>query len=86
MPENTTLTALCYGYILGVQDTLGEFSVSRVKTPLPVCFGSNPPTSGQSKDIVLKFLTDNPAIRNEDAAAITMGALSQAFKCAKKSK
>jgi hypothetical protein len=75
--------AMCVGYILGVQDTLGELSASKVKTPFPLCLGANPPTKEQTVDIAVKFMRDNPAIRNEDAGAVAMGALSTAFTCHK---
>jgi|ERR1700675_3386151 len=74
-------SALCMGYIRGVQDTLGELSAGGVKSPFPLCVGASSPTTGQSKDVVVKFMRDNPAIRNQDAAVVVMGALSQAFRC-----
>jgi hypothetical protein len=72
--------------IIEIGDVRGGLSESKVKTPFPLCLGANPPSKQQTVDIVVKFMRDNPAIRNEGAGAVAMGALSQAFRCSKSEK
>mgnify|MGYP001240467614 CR=1 FL=1 len=67
----------CMGYILGAADALGFWSAIASGTS---CL---PPTSqaGQVKDIVVKYLRDNPAKRHFEAHILIYGALKDAFGC-----
>jgi hypothetical protein len=38
---------------------------------------------GQVRDVVLKYLSDNPAIRNRPASQLAMTSLTAAFQCAR---
>lgn len=61
------------GFVLGVHDMLeGDL----------VCAGDNV-TAGQLRDIVKKFLTENPSMRNRPAVILSGIAMAQAFPCAK---
>lgn len=75
-PDNLSWGA-CMGYIIGAADALGFWSA--------VTTGASclPPTSqaGQVKDIVVKYLRDNPAKRHFNAHVLIYGALKDAFGC-----
>jgi hypothetical protein len=64
------------GFVVGVHDAFeGDL----------ICAGSNV-TAGQLRDVVHKFLTENPAQRNQSAVVLSAAALSIAFPCAAKPK
>lgn len=63
--------ASCLSYIIGAYD---EFEVERQMADLPDCTPDRL-TAGQVRDIVTKFIRENPAYRNLTAAALVRGAL-----------
>lgn len=70
----------CIGYVEGASDMLQTFDAfAKAKT---LCM-SDKVTARQEKDIVVKYLTDNPATRDQAAGGIVMIALNEAFGCAK---
>ena len=73
--------ALCAGYFRGVQDTIGDLAASGVKTSITLCFDEKSDREARSDAVM--FMRDNPAMGNEDAAAVAMVALSHVFRCAK---
>lgn len=60
------MTAFCSGYIDGAFD---DFMLTRQAAKKPDCTPPNV-TSGQVKDIVVKYLHDNPDIRNMSASLL----------------
>ena len=72
--ENLGLNGMAVGYVIAVSDVYqGELH----------CSGSNV-TSGQSRDVVRKFLETNPALRDMAADLLVMLALGEAFPCQQK--
>lgn len=69
----------CMGYIVGVSDA-AEFFQTAPGMPQLVCLPSNV-TSGQLKDVVVKYLQDNPAKRHEDAESLILTSLAINFRC-----
>ena len=65
--------AFCLGYVIGVADN----NAASICTPVGV-------TQGQVRDIVKKYLSDNPAQLHRDADILVLNALQQAFPCPKK--
>ena len=63
----------CIGYVVGVADN----------NAMSICM---PPgvSQGQIRDIVKKYLNDNPAQLHRDADVLVLNALQQAFPCPKK--
>jgi hypothetical protein len=74
-------TVACVSYIKGVLDGAG---VDRIIGKVPPAWCSRPEvTNGQIRDVVLKFLDNDPAIRDQSAAGIIMFAMVGAFPCPK---
>jgi hypothetical protein len=63
---------LCVGYIVGVSDMLSEEHL--------VCPAQNAPI-GQIRDIVIKYLVNNPESRQYAASYLAMSALRTVFPC-----
>ncbi len=62
----------CLGYIEGVIDQL---EASRADGHLPECLPASI-TPAQARDVVLKFLTDNPAVREQGASVLVVQAVT----------
>jgi hypothetical protein len=72
--ENGTFNSgFCMGYIIGVADN------NSYKICAPG--GQGGVTQGQFRDIVKKYLNDNPAQLHRDADILVLNALQQAFPC-----
>lgn len=72
----TVKEVMALGFVVGVHDAFeGEY----------ICT-SNSVNAGQLRDIVKKYLAENPSIRDTNAVMITTVALGQAFPCSKKGK
>jgi Rap1a immunity proteins len=67
----------CTGYIEGVRDGL-MFAAVRLKSE-PFFSVPNEAKSEQVKDIVVKYLRDNPETRHKPAGMLTFLALEKAF-------
>jgi hypothetical protein len=61
---------MCLGYVDGVATTL--IALDFIDVPTGV-------THGQLQDVAVKYLKDNPATRNQDAAVLTIKAITAAF-------
>ena len=72
--ESAVDRAVAIGYVLGVSDTTQDDKH---------CSGDTV-TSGQTRDVVKKFLEDNPAIRDYSADIITQVALGKTWPCKEK--
>jgi hypothetical protein len=72
--------AMCAGYIAGVADALNSLSASVPEAKL-ACFPSVP--LGQARDVVIRYLQENPGKRHYSAGAIAWTALRMAFPCSK---
>lgn len=70
------LPAYCIGYTTGVADTLGSGPLYDFAACLP-----DRVSKGQIRDIVVKYLQDNPQERHYAAVGLTAKALSLAFPC-----
>jgi len=70
-------------YIIGVVESYFIAARESNSNARPArCFYIPPGANGtQLSDIVKAFLRDNPARRHEDAAVLTLDALTQAFPC-----
>lgn len=66
----------CLGFIAGISDAITAYTASEVPTCIP---DSATPT--QIKDIVVKFLHDEPGKRNVAAVSLILIALAVAFPC-----
>lgn len=69
----------CIAYIIGVSDSIGFFQIAP-DIPEAVCIPANA-SSGQVRDVVVKFLEDNPAERHRAAEALVFTALAISFRC-----
>jgi hypothetical protein len=68
---------ICLGYIEGLADSIGV--MQSISAAVVVCF---PPVSGgQARDVVVKYLQENPAHRHEAGATLVMEALHDAWPC-----
>ena len=67
--------SLCMGFVAGVFDTMRPLYTCKVKI--------DQVTLGQSKDIVLRYMTQNPQNRHATAASIVRTAITQAFSCSR---
>lgn len=72
---NDVDVVVCLAYVTGVVDTL-TMTENRY-----VCVPPKSVTGGQLRDIVTKWLEDNPADRHLNASALVMLALTEAFPC-----
>ena len=70
---------VCVGYILGVSDAVSDAETAG-SLPRLVCV-SRDSTPEQLKDIVVKYLRDNPDTRDKSAASLTVAALRHAAPC-----
>jgi hypothetical protein len=71
--------AKCIGYVQGVKDGILVDHILGSRNA-PFCLRSEV-TLEQLRDIVLKFIQDNPALRDQHAAGFVELALVQAFPC-----
>jgi hypothetical protein len=71
----------CLAYIEGVSDAVANMQSSGAISPI-ICAGPDV-TAGQERDVVVKFVQDHPADRDESASSITAMALHEAFPCLK---
>lgn len=73
--------AMCLGFIGGTSK--GAQIISSLNKSPFICV---PPsvTFGQQRDVVTKYLRDNPSSRHEPAASLILVALYDAFKCVSK--
>lgn len=69
---------LCIGYIEGVEDYSDALSEVRDKHPQCVPAGVE---AGQLKDVVVKYLRDNPARRQVFAGVLVYDAIATAWHC-----
>lgn len=78
----------CVGFLQGL---FGGYTVGLIdRTPAPfqkdasangsLCLPENV-TIGQARDVIVRFLEQNPAMRHGTAAYLSFTALSQAFPC-----
>lgn len=73
----TFFEGVCVGYILGVIDILGRGgAVAGANACIP-----SGPNVGQIKDIVVKWLTNNPEVRHFSAEGLVAVAISEVFPC-----
>jgi hypothetical protein len=72
---------ICVGFISGVADTLAGVSENGGK--LLGWRACQPPaaTSGQTRDVVIRFLRAHPEKRHLTAASLTVWALAEAWPC-----
>lgn len=68
--------ALCLGFVVGVYDVVVPLIRSSGESALCVPDGV---TLGQVTDVVIKYLRDNPAKRNNPAASLVTEALLEAW-------
>jgi hypothetical protein len=72
---------LCYGFVSGV---VSGVQADRAIAAKPQAWCSREGvTNRQIIDIAVKFMEDDPSIRDQDAAAIVMFAMVGAFPCPK---
>jgi hypothetical protein len=74
--DNLFSAGFCLGYVIGVSDSL-DYQVCAPGGPGGV-------TQGQFRDIVVKYLSDNPSQLHLHADILVLTALRQAFPCQKK--
>ncbi|QDZ06400.1 hypothetical protein FPZ24_02020 [Sphingomonas panacisoli] len=79
-PPGDSDVGLCLGLVGGASDMLA--AIQGIAGGSSVCTSSNV-TLGQEKDVVVKYLSDHPEVRDRSAASIVLVALSQAFPCPK---
>jgi hypothetical protein len=77
--DNPVKAGACLGYVTGVADVLGGGTVI---DGIRACFVTA--TTGQLKDVVLRYLNEHPETRHLVAASLVARALSEAFPCPKK--
>jgi hypothetical protein len=69
----------CLGYMAGVSDGVDEL---RVGMGLPACVRAGVEV-GQIRDVVVKYLEDNPQGRDGDAWLFAATAIGKAWNCGK---
>jgi hypothetical protein len=74
---------MCIGFITGVTSGV-QTDREIAKVPPAWCIRKGV-TQGQMRDITLKFMEDDPSIRDQDAAGIVIFAMARAFPCPKSS-
>lgn len=68
---------ICLGYVEGMADSIGVMeSVSKAAV-----FCIPPVSARQARDVVVKYLQENPAHRHEAGATLVMEALHDAWPC-----
>ena len=65
---------LCAGYVEGLADAHGLDGTTCIPQGVSV---------GQVKDVIVKYLTQNPELRHFGASLLGFAALAQAFPCKK---
>jgi Ssp1 endopeptidase immunity protein Rap1a len=68
--------AYCIGFTTAISDALDGNTVNGYDACPP-----STATGGQVRDIVLKYLRENPASRHESASSLAAHALHEAFPC-----
>src|ERR1700756_3455398 len=74
----------CFGYVEGVMDARvrePESAVLRGAAPGTCWVIPHDVTAEQTRDVVIRFLGDHPAIRNYAAASLIAAALDAAWPC-----
>ena len=66
---------MCLGYVAGISDSL---NVNRVENDFTSCTSPDV-TTGQTADVVLKYLSEHPGTRHLPAAILVTSAISEAF-------
>lgn len=79
--ENPVSRAVCIQYTLGMDETLLVLNLSGITKALECSPDST--TGRQKKDILVKFLQDNPEVRHMPTAQIYLAAMAAAFPCSK---
>jgi hypothetical protein len=77
--DGTPPTAYCLGFVAGVFDTAEMLlldSSGRLCAPKSV-------TLGQVRDVIVKYLRENPAERNLPASLLALRAVQAAWPCPK---
>lgn len=77
--QDGVMRGACIGYIEGISDEIQV--MQRVGYMKRVYCPTADVNAGQLRDIVVKFLRDNPATRNQPAADLATTALIEAFAC-----
>jgi hypothetical protein len=68
------------GYIVGLIDGAPDAFQKDGNADRSLCIPENV-TIGQARDVIVRFLEQNPAMRHGTAAYLSFTALSQAFPC-----
>jgi hypothetical protein len=69
---------ICLGYVEGMADSIGV--MQSISAAAVVCFPHDVLAS-QARDVVIKYLQENPAHRHETGATLVMEALHDAWPC-----
>lgn len=67
---------ICIGYIMAIADVLGSSPLYGYSTCIP-----SGVTAGQMRDVVQRWLNENPKERHYNADSLVAWALSDAFPC-----
>jgi hypothetical protein len=78
--SNAPDLGVCFGYIEAVAD-LGNSNGFHINGKSRCISISTRVTAGQARDLVVRFLTEHPAIRHYGAANLVVAALAPAFPC-----
>src|SRR3954470_21005347 len=73
----TYLSGGCYGYIMGVADSLGIDEIAGYSACVPV----SSVNGRQLRDIAINWLRSNPQTQDFPAAELVAQAISKAFPC-----
>jgi hypothetical protein len=68
---------ICLGYVEGMADSIGLMQTASAAA----VFCIPPVLASQARDVVVKYLQDNPAHRHEAGATLVMEALHDAWPC-----
>lgn len=74
-------SAMCFGYIIGIADGMELIAGVADGDVRSVCYPADGVTLGQVRDVVIKYLADNPDKRHFPASYLVQNALSAAFPC-----
>jgi hypothetical protein len=75
--------ALCYGFVVGVLDTVSWERLSKISDQnFQFCLPTNT-NAGSLTEVVATFLDENAALRSRPAYVLVMQALVHSFPCAK---
>jgi hypothetical protein len=75
--SNEVFRASCTAYIVGVVDSVESFRANNGNTPC----APRTVEAGQLRDVVVKFLQENPTQRDAPAAVIVTVAYAKAWGC-----